>query len=131
MTGIGWAVEFVALLVGQLLVTGEPEELPDDEEASAEPPDDDVPPEEPPDDDVPPEEPPDDGEGPEDDGEPPEEIPDDEEGPEEEPPDDEPSDSGPPGVEEGLELLEHLLRMSSSPNERPETVLGNRIVRQA
>ncbi|HTB74526.1 MAG TPA: hypothetical protein VK762_14845 [Polyangiaceae bacterium] len=106
MTGIGWAVEFVGSLVGQLPVVAEPEELPDDEEASAEPPED----EEAPDDEEPPE-----------DEEAPAVLPDDDD--EEAPPDAEPPDSGPPGVvEEGLELLEQLLMISSIQNERLEIV---------
>jgi hypothetical protein len=108
MTGIGWAVEFVGSLVGQLPVVAEPEELPDDEEASAEPPEDEEAPED---------------EGPPEDEEAPAVLPDDddEEAPEEEPPDAEPSDSGPPGVvAEGLELLEQLLMISSIQNERLE-----------
>jgi hypothetical protein len=97
----------------------EPEELPDDEEASAEPPEDEEAPVEPPDDEEGPPELPDDEEAPE------------EEAPDEEPPDAEPSGSRPPGVVEmDLELLEQLLMISSSQKERPRTVLGNRMVRR-
>lgn len=96
--------------MGQLPVIAEPEELPDDDDASAKPPDDEVAPEEPLEGEAPPDEPPDDGEA-----------------PDEEPPDAEPSDSGPPGALE--EELEQLPTISSSQNERPKTVLGSRIVR--